>query len=185
MSHIYALRLEKDKYYVGKTNRPELRLEEHAQLEGASWTKLYPPLDLLYIKESTSDLDEDLHVKQLMITYGIKNVRGGSYAQIDLTDAQIDLLIKEICSAKNLCFKCASSTHFATDCTKKKKPKKRMSYDKTAVCSRCGRKGHTKSHCFTKVKVDGKPIKVSHCSYCYSTKHKKNECMMYKLDNLA
>lgn len=186
MSYIYALKLQNDCYYVGKTNNPDLRVNQHIDGIGAAWTSLHPPIDILYVKLSLSPLDEDLHVKELMIKYGILYVRGGSYSQLQLSDAQLDLLVKEICSAKNLCFICASNSHFAADCPNIKKIKKlkKMEYDGTVICSRCNRKGHTKSHCITKTKANGKEIKVSHCSYCNSTKHNKSKCMVLKLNTL-
>ena len=186
MSYIYALKLKNNKYYVGKTNVPDMRLEQHQAGEGASWTKLYEPVEVLYVQPSTSVFDEDLHVKNLMLQYGIETTRGGSYSSIVLSESQLDVLIKEMCSAKNLCFICAESGHFASNCPNQKKVKKKvkkMDYDKNVECTRCGRRGHNKSHCMTKTKANGKEIKVPHCSYCGSSKHNKKSCMLYKLQS--
>ena len=38
MVFIYVLQLEKDKYYIGKTNNPEFRLESHYNSNGSEWT---------------------------------------------------------------------------------------------------------------------------------------------------
>ena len=47
MVFIYTLQLEKGKYYVGKTNNPQFRLESHFNSNGSEWTKLYKPLKVL------------------------------------------------------------------------------------------------------------------------------------------
>ena len=43
MVYIYVLKLVKGKYYVGKTNNPEFRLDSHFNSHGSEWTRLYPP----------------------------------------------------------------------------------------------------------------------------------------------
>lgn len=39
MVFIYVLKLENDKYYVGKTNNPDLRITNHFDANGSQWTK--------------------------------------------------------------------------------------------------------------------------------------------------
>ena len=39
MVFIYALKLEKGKYYIGKTNNPKFRLESHFNSNVSEWTK--------------------------------------------------------------------------------------------------------------------------------------------------
>ena len=38
MVNIYILQLENNKYYIGKTTQPEIRLESHFNSNGSSWT---------------------------------------------------------------------------------------------------------------------------------------------------
>ena len=47
-----------------------------------------------------------------MLKYGINNVRGGSYTQINLPECNIISLEKELCSASNLCFTGAGGHFF-------------------------------------------------------------------------
>jgi len=47
MVFIYILQLEKGKYYIGKTNNPQFRLETHFNSNGSEWTKIYKPLKVL------------------------------------------------------------------------------------------------------------------------------------------
>jgi predicted GIY-YIG superfamily endonuclease len=47
MVYIYVLKLEQEKYYIGKTNNPQFRLDNHFTSNGSEWTKLYKPVFLL------------------------------------------------------------------------------------------------------------------------------------------
>jgi predicted GIY-YIG superfamily endonuclease len=116
MSYIYVLKLQHGKYYVGKTNNPERRLTEHIYGKGSEYTKVYPPLKQIELREIKSEFDEDSCTKEYMAKYGIDNVRGGSYCTLELTEEQQDFLQREICHAKDKCFKCGGD-HFAKDCT--------------------------------------------------------------------
>ena len=52
MVAIYCLRLEENKYYVGKTNHIEFRLENHI---GSEWTKKYKPISVENIWPNCDD----------------------------------------------------------------------------------------------------------------------------------
>ena len=39
MVYIYAIKLEKGKYYIGKTTHPQFRLQSHFDSNGSYWTK--------------------------------------------------------------------------------------------------------------------------------------------------
>ena len=39
MVYIYILKLRNNKYYIGKTQNPTFRLEDHFENNGSSWTK--------------------------------------------------------------------------------------------------------------------------------------------------
>ena len=41
MISIYAIELEKGKYYIGKTSNPQFRLQSHFDSNGSYWTKKY------------------------------------------------------------------------------------------------------------------------------------------------
>ena len=47
MVYVYILKLENGKYYVGKTNNPEYRLNNHFNENGSAWTKKYKPIKIL------------------------------------------------------------------------------------------------------------------------------------------
>jgi predicted GIY-YIG superfamily endonuclease len=116
MDHIYILKLREGKYYIGKTNNVEKRFNEHIAGNGSGWTKKYKPISLIKSVVSTSYFDEDKYVKEYMAKYGIENVRGGTYSNIDLDANCISVLEKEIWHSKNLCTRCGRDTHFIKDC---------------------------------------------------------------------
>jgi predicted GIY-YIG superfamily endonuclease len=118
---IYALLLESDKFYIGKTSRVEgvnLRFYEHVTGRGSEWTKKYKPISIIEDYEHNCSLEEDVLTKKYMIKYGIENVRGGSYTKIDLEQWQIMSLEHEFKSVSDKCFKCGKNGHFANQCRK-------------------------------------------------------------------
>jgi predicted GIY-YIG superfamily endonuclease len=116
---LYVLQLESGKYYVGTTKDLSRRLEEHwSGIDSSAWTKKYPPVsDDVHITRNKTPLDEDAKVKELMLKYGIDNVRGGSYSQCTLSIDQILAINSELNHARGGCFKCHSQDHWAKDCT--------------------------------------------------------------------
>lgn len=118
MTIVYVLRLERGKYYVGKTEDIRKRWKEHCNGTGARWTKIYKPISIVETKPIPVDdsFEEDKVTKEFMGKYGIDNVRGASYVTEELTDSDIKSLKKEIWGAKGLCTKCGRNGHFVKDC---------------------------------------------------------------------
>jgi hypothetical protein len=97
MVYIYVLKLENNKYYIGKTETPKFRIENHFSSNGSEWTKLYKPIKIIEIIPDCDNYDEDKYTKIYMDKYGINNVRGGSYVQIELNeDNFLNYLVMEL-----------------------------------------------------------------------------------------
>jgi hypothetical protein len=114
---IYILKLNDNKYYIGKTNRHvNDRYQEHLEGNGSFWTKKYKPLSIVKQINNSSPFDEDRYVKEYMSIYGIDNVRGGSYNQEELNSETTKFLSNELKTSKNECYKCGSTSHFVSEC---------------------------------------------------------------------
>lgn len=115
MTTVYVLKLNNDKYYVGRTSDLAKRIEYHKNGNGSAWTKKYGFVKLMKSMVIDSPFYEDMMVKMMMQKYGIENVRGGSYSQIWLPKDQYLSLQREIRGAGDQCFKCGGG-HFIKDC---------------------------------------------------------------------
>lgn len=98
---IYILKLENNKYYVGRTYNYDRRINDHFSCKGSYWTKINKPIEVIKrIDNVNSNFEEDKILKETMMKYGIENVRGGSYVREFITCHEKHLLEKrnQICS---------------------------------------------------------------------------------------
>jgi predicted GIY-YIG superfamily endonuclease len=116
MVFIYVLHLENGKYYIGKTNQPAFRIEQHTKSNGSAWTKKYKPVTVIEILSNCDDYDEDKNTIKYMEKYGVNNVRGGSFCEIRLSDDNITTLNQMIRGVTDKCYICGKSDHFAINC---------------------------------------------------------------------
>lgn len=117
MVFIYILKLQKNKYYIGKTNYPDIRINEHLKKNCASqWTKKYKVIKVEKIIKDCDDFDEDSYTLRYMNKYGIENVRGGQFVRLNLTNIELQYIKSSMRGSNNLCFKCGSSEHFVSNC---------------------------------------------------------------------
>jgi predicted GIY-YIG superfamily endonuclease len=114
-SYIYVLKCQDYRYYIGKTSSGKREMH-HFRGNGCAWTRKYPPVEILEKTEMTNEDDEDRKTKKYMREFGIENVRGGSYSQIELQPQQEDLLRREFSTISNTCFRCERSGHFIETC---------------------------------------------------------------------
>lgn len=142
--NIYILKLEKGKYYVGKTKNIKRRIKQHFEGNGSYWTKIFKPIELVDIYKNCDEFDEEKYTLQYMKTYGIDNVRGGSFCQYKLSTDARSVLNKILLSDNDLCFGCGKNGHFISECME-------IENDK---CYGCGESGHYKRNC--KNSIDNK-----------------------------
>jgi len=171
LTNIYILRLEGGNYYVGKTDNPTKRYQEHVEGKGSAWTKKWKPIGVENVIPNAGPFDEDKYTKEMMLAHGIEKVRGGAYVRVQLEPSQIELLTKELRGATDKCSECGQAGHFVRNCPLL--AEKRRNYElkeKCSVgreapaelievyskkCTTCGRKGHLASSCYAKTDKNG------------------------------
>ena len=117
MVQIYILKLDDNKFYIGKTRYlTNYRTNQHFKGNGSVWTKLYKPICVIETVYDCDDYDEDKYTLMYMKKYGIDNVRGGSFSNIELSSHDIKIIDKMITSSSDKCFKCKQNGHFAKYC---------------------------------------------------------------------
>lgn len=85
----YVLKLENDKWYVGKTHNINLRYAQHLCGNGAKWTRLHKPIDCTKVSFLISEKEMTL---KYMKKHGWENVRGYAWCQCNLIKPPQDLI---------------------------------------------------------------------------------------------
>lgn len=190
---IYVLKCESDKFYIGRTTQPNFRIDKHFKGNGAAWTTMYPPKEVVHVEHNADPFDEDKFVKIYMKQYGIDNVRGGSYSQIKLGHDIVKLLEKELLSSDNRCYRCHEPGHYVRFCPRNRAPvPPPKSLEFPLVCEiceeECKNKTQYKNHDCTWLPENEKPKYVrkisdtteytitSGCNRCGRNNHETDQC---------
>ena len=201
MVFIYALKLTGNKYYIGKTEDPQFRLETHfSQNGGSAWTKKHKPFQIHEIIPDQSDYDEQRVTQEYMNKYGIDNVRGGPWCNVNLTDGERGMIQKILNSSSDKCYKCGEQGHFAKFCPSKDAKNVSLVNSKKKIknCNRCGRYGHNELQCYAKTYYNGGLIEdkeeeeeeedsddeeeedIWYCQYCNREFDSKRGCVYHE-----
>ena len=154
MVYIYSLKLQSNKYYIGKTDNANFRLENHFSSSGSAWTKKYKPISIHEVIPDQGNHDEQRVTQEYIAKQGIDNVRGGPWVKIILSDTEKVFIQNLINGETDKCFQCGSSDHFVKDCHMNQKSK----HVSAKLCQRCGRFGHSQETCYAKTNLGGKKI---------------------------
>jgi len=201
MVFIYVLKCQNNKFYVGKTENPDYRLESHFAEGGSAWTKKYKPIQLYQLMPDQTDHDEQRFTQEYMEKYGIQNVRGGPWCKIDISESlpAIEHILK---SSSDKCYTCGSTEHFTNKCPQKKgkqqqkqqqqqkheqvqKPKEKKAQGKNLpTCKRCKRMGHNENKCYATTYENGRPIEEYYdiwcCEYCGKEFDSEKGCLFHE-----
>jgi predicted GIY-YIG superfamily endonuclease len=97
---LFVLKLENERYFIGKSIDFYKALRKHEKGNASKWTKLNKPIDVIETielnEENSLEIQDKLDslVQKYFNKYGIKNVRGGRYSIID-TEAHIKKVYKD------------------------------------------------------------------------------------------
>jgi len=177
MEKLYVLKLENDKYYVGKTRDLESRITAHKKGNGAAWTKQHRVLKILETHDVVSEHDEANLTKELMKKYGVDNVRGGPYCQVNLTETTRDFLQREIRGNSDACYKCGKVGHFVRECTDEVEEEE----EDVWVCGLCDKEFKVQYHAVLherrcqKIRDEVKQA-MGKCYRCGRASHYANDC---------
>jgi cellular nucleic acid-binding protein len=189
MVYIYVLKLQKNRFYIGKTEDPQFRLESHNSGTGSAWTKKYKPIQIHQIIPDQTVHDEQRITQEYMEKYGIDNVRGGPWCQIDISKDK-KMIQKLLLSSSDKCYKCGEGGHFAKFCPAQDSQKvasvnSKKKLKKIKNCNRCGRTGHNELECYAKTYSNGQPILESEedvwiCQYCDREFDSEKGCIFHE-----
>lgn len=79
---VYVLKLEDDCYYVGSTYNLNQRLAQHYTGNGAKFTRLHKPIEVLEVVYPAGKTTENDTTKRYMDKFSAEKVRGGSWCKV-------------------------------------------------------------------------------------------------------
>jgi predicted GIY-YIG superfamily endonuclease len=194
MVFIYILKLRNNKYYIGKTNNPNFRINEHFNIGGSSWTKKYKPIKLINLIKNCDNYDEDKYTIKYMSKYGINNVRGGSFCELKLSNDNKNTINKMLDGSSDKCYNCGKKGHFINKCylndyynNSDKSDSDESDFEDVYCCNYCDNEFKTSKgatfheNVYCKYKKDHK-CKNNNCYKCGRHGHYSNEC--YAMTNI-
>lgn len=193
MVYIYVLKLNNNKYYVGKTNNPKFRLKSHFNSNGSIWTKKYKPIKCIELNEG-DEFDENKNTLKYMNLYGINNVRGGSFCEMKLSEPTIQHLTKMLDTANDRCYSCGEKGHFIQQCPHQLNSSDHSDYSDSEEyywsCEYCGKEFDTVEECvlhenkYCKKNSFLKRVKNISCYRCGRKGHYASNCNATKDNKL-
>ncbi len=117
LMYVYALKLQGNRFYVGKTKAPHRRIvEEHIKGKSNAWVKTYPPVEVVELFSESNKFDELFLTLKYMDKYGLENVRGAAFVSFVLDNNTKVVLRHMLRGSNDRCLKCGSAKHFADNC---------------------------------------------------------------------
>ena len=123
---VYVIKLENSKYYVGSSKCMNRRIRVHSSGEySCAWVKLHPfrcVYALFPVEDDDTNLrqlEEDV-VTDMIVKYGIDNVRGGSFTLPELSNEQRETILRIVTHRNDSCLKCGQNGHYMNACTNEK-----------------------------------------------------------------
>ncbi len=177
---VYTLLLENNKYYVGFTNRNvNIRFKEHLLGDGSKWTRIHKPLQMINVIPGDLQIENKVTL-QMMRKYGWKNVRGGSWCQVDLKyrpnncipglvegifedflgDLGSEIYNESIYYQKFMYDKIIGGFNSPESNTSSNDIDDNYIIIEKETCTRCGRSNHTLKDCYATKDINGIFLKI-------------------------
>ncbi|MBS7459219.1 GIY-YIG nuclease family protein [Pseudomonas syringae] len=86
---LFILKLEGDRYYVGYSSKPDLRIRRYFAGKGSDWTALHKPVEVLAKRSLGTLCESEAAAKtadatiSMMRLFGWRNVRGAAWKSVD------------------------------------------------------------------------------------------------------
>jgi len=156
MEYIYALKCQKDKYYIGKTFNVQIEYNEHLDGTFCDITKEYKPCDIDSIFELSDKIKYPDIISKYIIKYGKDNIY---FESIDVKE--VKKLIKknnQNCSCHDIWLvecKLNLRDSFWSKLFSNVFNKMTKNFKDSRICVRCGRYGHFMDQCYSKKHIEG------------------------------
>ena len=116
MVGIYILKLQEGKYYIGSSEVPISHSDSIMSTD--EWCIKYGPL-IERIIINCKDYDEEYnYTKQLILEYGICDVRSDAYNYDTIAPMEMFYLQEQLKRLTPKCYRCEQEGHFSTNCIK-------------------------------------------------------------------
>lgn len=176
MVTIYVSKLECDKYYIGKTDSSDIKLND-CITDKNEWIDKYYPIEIIDLFRNCESNDVDKITVQYIEFYGIDNVRGGSFTHIILDKHELKKIQKLILTSTNKCYRCGRIGHLTSGCNEittydgkqieisnlyTYHKQERYYGDNGIRCSKCHKTGHISTQCKEVVKDNNVIKKEQH-----------------------
>lgn len=122
---VYVLRLQDNRFYVGKTINAKKCYQDHIDGIACEWTKQYPPIMMDKIVPNATDEMVYILLKEYRLKYGATNVQGEepmnpfllpSYPLINPECLSYVLSLMKKQEGINGCYQCGRMGHNGWDC---------------------------------------------------------------------
>lgn len=152
MEYIYALKCQKDKFYIGQTYNVQIEYNEHLDGTFCDLTKEFKPCDIDSIFEVSERITLNLIIAIYINKYGKKNVYFQETNKKEISKLRKNKDFGLVECELNL------KDKFWTNILNKVVTNLTNNFKKSRICYRCGRYGHDVDECYATTHIEGQQL---------------------------